>query len=47
MYQSKVLETTTLRGPPDAVKKPQVQAFRQWLLNEIMIFKTQTGSAVD
>jgi LysR family glycine cleavage system transcriptional activator len=36
-----------LACPPDAVKKPQVQAFRQWLLNEIMIFKTQTGSAVE
>ncbi|SEK05356.1 LysR family transcriptional regulator, glycine cleavage system transcriptional activator [Achromobacter sp. NFACC18-2] len=32
---------------PEALHKPQVQAFRQWLMEEITIFKTQTGQAVD
>ena len=36
-----------LACPPQALHKPQVQAFRQWLLGEIAIFKTQTGEAVD
>jgi LysR family glycine cleavage system transcriptional activator len=35
-----------LACPPDVLNKPQVQAFRQWLLQEIAIFKLQTGSAV-
>jgi LysR family glycine cleavage system transcriptional activator len=32
---------------PDALHKPQVLAFRQWLLKEIAIFKAQIGAAVD
>lgn len=32
---------------PDALRKPQVLAFRQWLLEEIAIFKSQTGAIVD
>lgn len=32
--------------PPDALNKPQVLAFRDWLLDEVAIFKAQTGSAV-
>ena len=36
-----------LACPPEAVQKPQVQAFRQWLLKEIAIFKAQTGRAVE
>ncbi|AYD66109.1 transcriptional regulator GcvA [Achromobacter sp. B7] len=36
-----------LACPPEALHKPQVQAFRQWLMEEIAIFKTQTGEAVD
>jgi LysR family glycine cleavage system transcriptional activator len=35
-----------LACPPDALHKPQVLAFRQWLLEEIAIFKAQTGEAV-
>jgi LysR family glycine cleavage system transcriptional activator len=35
-----------LACPPDALHKPQVQAFRHWLLEEIAIFKAQTGTAV-
>ncbi|OZI62354.1 transcriptional regulator GcvA [Bordetella genomosp. 11] len=36
-----------LACPPQALHKPQVQAFREWLKGEISIFKTQTGEAVD
>ncbi len=35
-----------LACPPDVLNKPQVQAFQQWLRQEIAIFKLQTGSAV-
>lgn len=35
-----------LACPPDALEKPQVQAFRHWLLEEIAIFKAQAGDAV-
>lgn len=35
-----------LACPPDALHKPQVQAFRRWLLNEIAVFKAQAGSWV-
>jgi LysR family glycine cleavage system transcriptional activator len=35
-----------LASPPDALHKPQVLAFRKWLLEEIAIFKAQTGAAV-
>jgi LysR family glycine cleavage system transcriptional activator len=35
-----------LACPPGALDKPQVQAFRQWLLEELAIFKAQTGEAV-
>lgn len=35
-----------LACPPDALHKPQVQAFRNWLLKEIAVFQAQTGSSV-
>lgn len=35
-----------LACPPDALHKPQVQAFRRWLLDEIARFKAQTGEGV-
>jgi LysR family glycine cleavage system transcriptional activator len=35
-----------LACPPDALHKPQVQAFRHWLLEEIAIFKAQAGAGV-
>jgi LysR family glycine cleavage system transcriptional activator len=35
-----------LACPPDALHKPQVLAFRQWLLEEIATFKALTGEAV-
>lgn len=35
-----------LACPPDALHKSQVLAFRNWLQEEITIFKAQTGSAV-
>jgi len=35
-----------LACPPDALHKPQVQAFRHWLLEEISIFKAQVGASV-
>lgn len=36
-----------LACPPEALHKPQVLAFRQWLLEEIATFKALTGEAVD
>ena len=35
-----------LACPPDALRKPQVQGFRRWLLEEIAIFKAQAGAGV-
>jgi LysR family glycine cleavage system transcriptional activator len=35
-----------LASPPEALHKPQVQAFRNWLLEEIALFKAQTGDSV-
>lgn len=35
-----------LAYPPQALQKPQVQAFRQWLLEEVSTFKKQIGEAV-
>lgn len=35
-----------LACPPDALHKPQVQAFRNWLLEEIALFKVQTGACL-
>jgi LysR family transcriptional regulator, glycine cleavage system transcriptional activator len=35
-----------LACPPDALHKPQVLAFRQWLLEEVAAFKAKTGEAV-
>jgi LysR family glycine cleavage system transcriptional activator len=36
-----------LAYPPDALHKPQVQAFRHWLLEEIALFTKQTGAFVN
>jgi LysR family glycine cleavage system transcriptional activator len=36
-----------LACPPDALHKPQVQAFRDWLREEISVFKAQAGIGVE
>jgi LysR family glycine cleavage system transcriptional activator len=33
-----------LACPPDALHKPQVQAFRQWLLEEIALYQVQANA---
>lgn len=35
-----------LACPPDALQKPQVLAFREWLLEGVATFKSQVGEAV-
>ena len=36
-----------LACPPQALRKPQVQAFRSWLLAEIAKFRQQAGAFIE